>query len=259
MRYSTAGQIDTAVRALYQKNGCVVLSEVRNGTGLERRVRTADMMIVSTWPSRGLYCEGVEVKVSRSDLQSELANPKKADDLAKYCRRWWLAIPDDMKLEGLMVPETWGIITVDEKGKASACGGQILAPLPMDTLMVCSILRNFAESHTHNSEVEGRIKSEVKAAVNAAHDYRDRRLADLEAAIKKFADVSGVEILGRLGNPTWELGNIGEAVGFIRALKTQPAEVLKKAADGLRAASAAIETAMEAIGMEESAKVVGER
>ncbi len=54
--FLTAGQVDKAVRTLYEKQGCVVLSGVRNGTGFERSARTADMMAVSTWPSRGFSC-----------------------------------------------------------------------------------------------------------------------------------------------------------------------------------------------------------
>ena len=51
--------------------------------GFERRqVRTADMMAISTWPSRGLYAVGIEIKVNSSDLAKELASPSKADDIA---------------------------------------------------------------------------------------------------------------------------------------------------------------------------------
>ncbi len=57
--YLDASQVYRAVREMFGRNGYTVMSEVRNGTGYEKKARTADMLIVSTWPSRGLYCAGV--------------------------------------------------------------------------------------------------------------------------------------------------------------------------------------------------------
>lgn len=113
--YLQADQISAAVRKLYAKNGYVVLSQVRNGTGYARPDRTADMLVVSTWPSRGLHAEGIEIKSSRSDLMRELSKPEKADEIARYCQHWWLAVPEGLITADMIVPETWGVITVNEK------------------------------------------------------------------------------------------------------------------------------------------------
>lgn len=90
MRHTTASEIESAVRKLYEGNGYVVLRQVRNGTGYERKARTADILVASTWPSRGLHLEGVEVKVGRGDIRKELAAPEKAESIARFCKYWWL-------------------------------------------------------------------------------------------------------------------------------------------------------------------------
>jgi hypothetical protein len=53
---------------------------------------------------------GHEVKVSRSDVLAELADPTKADPWLRYCSRWWLTVSDPALVEGLDIPEAWGIM-----------------------------------------------------------------------------------------------------------------------------------------------------
>lgn len=57
---------------------------------------------------RGLI--GHEVKVSRSDVLAELADPMKAEPWARYCSRWWLVVASPALVAGLSVPEAWGIM-----------------------------------------------------------------------------------------------------------------------------------------------------
>jgi hypothetical protein len=245
MRYTRAQDIETAVRGMYEKNGYVVLSQVRNGTGFSKPPRTADMMIFSTWPSRGMYCEGIEIKVSRSDLQSELANPQKADDIARYCKSWWLAVPDDLITPEMMIPEAWGVISVDEKGKGKVSRkGPVLTPEPMDSALVCSVLRNFSESHVHVSEIEPKLKQAKEEALKSARADKEHRLKELEDAMRIFKEASGIDLLTDRRHPIWEIGAVGEAVKLIMALRGRPEAELREAADRLKSASAAIETAL---------------
>jgi hypothetical protein len=57
---------------------------------------------------RGLY--GHEIKVSRADLLTELADPTKADPWAQYCSRWWLVIAHPALIKGLDIPAPWGVM-----------------------------------------------------------------------------------------------------------------------------------------------------
>jgi hypothetical protein len=250
MRYMRAEQIEAAVRKLYEKNGNVVLSQVRNGTGYGRSVRTADMLIASTWPSRGLFLEGVEIKVSRSDLQSELANPKKADEIAKYCKWWWLAVPDDLITPEMMIPETWGILAVDDKGKASiARRGTMLSPIPMDTLLVCSVLRNVSESYVPASEIDDRVKAAVEERLKSMREDRNYRLQELEKAFAEFREATGVDLMTDRNHPIWDMRGAGDAVKLLMEMRSRPADELRDAAVSLRKASTAIEQAMAVVGV----------
>jgi hypothetical protein len=250
MRYTRANEIEAAVRKFYEKNGNVVLSQVRNGTGYSRAVRTADMLIVSTWPSRGLFLEGVEIKVSRSDLQSELANPEKADEIAKYCKWWWLAVPDDLITPEMMIPETWGILTVDDKGKASiARRGTMLSPIPMDTLLVCSVLRNVSESYVPASEIDDRVKAAVEERLKSMREDRNYRLQELEKAFAEFREATGVDLMTDRNHPIWDMRGAGDAVKLLMEMRSRPADELRDAAVSLRKASTAIEQAMAVVGV----------
>lgn len=53
---------------------------------------------------------GHEVKVSRSDVLAELADPTKPDPWLQYCDRWWLTVSDPALVDGLDIPESWGIM-----------------------------------------------------------------------------------------------------------------------------------------------------
>ena len=248
MRHTTAAEIDKALRAHYKGNGFVVLSEVRNGTGVNRSPRSADMFVISTWPSRGLYAAGIEIKVSKSDLKKELATPEKAEALAKYCSYWYIAVPDDMNLEDVIVPVSWGVITVNDKGKVHFLKpGEVMKPEPPDMLMVCSMLRNFAESHVHVSEIKGQIEAGRQAALKEAEDQRPIRHKDLEAGYEKLKEVSGIDLLNRFGHPVWQMGNIADAINMLISLRDQPAEELERIASTLDAAKASVLTVGKAM------------
>lgn len=247
--YLTAIQIDGAVRKLYSKNGYVVLSEVRNGTGYARRtVRTADMVAVSTWPSRGLFLEGIEIKSDKYDLQRELERPEKADAMAGYCRLWWLACAEGLT-DGLMIPPNWGVITVDKKLVAKVSQqAKSLEPKPMDELLVCSILRNFAEGYIPRTDLnpllaDAREAERIRAQADIGHRHKQ-----LEKAVTEFQDASGIEILSPNGYASWELGRIGEAVKILIAMKNKPLEEIRAARDSMKAMVECIDTALGLIG-----------
>lgn len=63
----TSADIINALAARYTAPEFAFLTEVRNSVGFSSKVRTADAMAMSLYPSRGLYMIGFEVKVSRAD------------------------------------------------------------------------------------------------------------------------------------------------------------------------------------------------
>jgi hypothetical protein len=57
---------------------------------------------------RGLH--GHEIKVSRTDVLAELDDPTKAEPWAQYCSRWWLVLANPRLIDGLDIPDAWGVM-----------------------------------------------------------------------------------------------------------------------------------------------------
>lgn len=70
--------------------------------------RVADGIWAPFGHGRGL--EGYEIKVSRADVQVELADQLKSDPWLRYCTRWWLFVSDPAFVVGLDVPLQWGVV-----------------------------------------------------------------------------------------------------------------------------------------------------
>lgn len=72
--------------------------------------RFADAIWQSTTRSGGLLFVGHEIKVSRADVAVELADPTKAEPWMQYCDQWWLTISDPALIDGLKIPDAWGVM-----------------------------------------------------------------------------------------------------------------------------------------------------
>lgn len=113
---------------LYSGKGFVWLKEVRSRTGYRiayakdearrERERYADLLAVRMYPSGpGCFFAGVEIKVSRQDLLTELRNPAKSYAVKRYCRHWWLAVSSNV-FDGAfdvrhLIPNDWGVVVVN--------------------------------------------------------------------------------------------------------------------------------------------------
>lgn len=209
------------LRHVFPTPAHVCLSGVRNGTGYERsQNRTADGLILSVWPSRGLWVAGVEIKVSRSDWKKELANPEKSHEIQRFCDYWYIAAP-----KGIVpvneVPKTWGVIECSGNTAAIVRDAPKLTPAKPDMLMVCSILRNFADGMVPRCDFETELKERL-AKAEADIEYRAKsRTEDLLNAVNEFEKASGISIRNR-----WASGRIGELVKQILDLQIKDPQAL---------------------------------
>lgn len=74
-------------------------------------LRKADLMCLGVTAATSGLLVGHEIKVSRADVQVELADLTKCDPWMRYCDEWWLVVPDAAILDGLKIPESWGVLT----------------------------------------------------------------------------------------------------------------------------------------------------
>jgi hypothetical protein len=184
----TESRVFEQLKHIFPSPAYVRLPQVRNGTGYARSTtRTADAIIVSAWPSRGLWMAGVEIKVTRSDWKKELAHPDKADGIQRYCHHWYVACPKGL-IDEAMVPKTWGLIEVNGTTAEIARQAPELTPRPVDLLLVCSILRAAQDVMVSKDLVERMIGDRVNDALAAEKQSREHDRNDLTASVKTFED-----------------------------------------------------------------------
>lgn len=107
---STAADLLAVLRRHYLPDGRppggIFAAEIESPDGKRR----ADAVWMPTTWSGGRELIGHELKVTRSDVLTELADPTKHDAWARYCHRWWLVVLYPALVDGLDVPEHWGIM-----------------------------------------------------------------------------------------------------------------------------------------------------
>lgn len=74
-----------------------------------KTVRYADAIACSLWRSRGFWLQGFEIKVSKSDWKRELKDPAKAEEIARFCRHWWVVAPPGI-VDVDELPLSWGLL-----------------------------------------------------------------------------------------------------------------------------------------------------
>lgn len=179
------------------------LRHVRNSTGYSAKtVRTADALAFGLWPSRGLDLHGFEVKVAKSDLQRELDNPEKADEIAQYCDYWWIAVPSPNIYEGLVLPSAWGIIVCSEKKKARvAKEADKLKAKPLNRAMLAAIMRKVHESAGLDAEIARRVREQTDKVWKEAYESGKKERArvheqynKLLERVQKFKEGTGIDL-----------------------------------------------------------------
>jgi len=145
----TAADIRKALEDKFPENSHALFFEISNATG-HASVGRIDALVISLWPSRGLTWSGYEIKVSKSDLRSEIANPQKAEIFAQHLDEWWLITPEELTT-GEEIPEAWGVAWVTSQGKIKiikqAPKLAEISPIPSGLRpFLASVIRNSAES-----------------------------------------------------------------------------------------------------------------
>lgn len=229
----TSAEMRTAVRERYGR-AAAVFDEVGDSTGARGERRRADCVAMGLWPSRGLYLEGIEIKVSRPDWIAELKDPSKADAVGKYCDFWWLAIADASIVRDGELPLNWGLLVLEGKALKVVKQAPKLEGAELDRGFVAALLRRAAEEQDRRRQTAELVGYE--RGVAAAERPRDdtetaRELAALKGALEDFETKSGLKI------ERWGAGNLGEAVAKLRKLndwrRGDPVATIERAADQL--------------------------
>jgi len=216
----TEQSIMSLIRKKFSGSAYVVLSQVRNQTGYGPRTRTADAIVMSLWPSRGLTLSGFEIKRSRSDWKAELDQPEKAEEISRFCDFWNVAAaPGVVELGEL--PPTWGLYVVQEKREELRLTREAVMSKevqPITRGFLGALLRAATSNTVPKSEVDKTICDAVDLEVEnrmrrQSVDYTAESFKrSLDSALKRiqdFEEASGVHI------DEYNSGRIGKAVAGV--------------------------------------------
>lgn len=222
-------EIEAALRAKYAPPEYAIFFEVRNGTGFARKTeRYADAIAMNLYPSRGLEIIGFELKASRADWLRELKNPDKAEEIGKFCDRWYVVVGDKDIVKPGELPSGWGLIVPRGNGLIISTEAPAKHAKVVDKLLVASLLRAAVTQSPSEIAVKTRIETavrETREEERKSFKHQIERYGNdadvLRKAIAEFESASGVRI------NHWDGKKIGEAVRFVihGGLKTMTSDL----------------------------------
>ena len=141
--------------------------------------RRADLLIAPTAMSHlsGGALVGHEIKVTRSDTLAELADPTKPDPWMRHCSRWWLVVADPALVDGLDIPESWGVMAPPSGRRTRSMTVLRQAPQLTPVGDARPALTRIAQFVVARVEAE---TARLERAVSHAEDARDRTRAELD-------------------------------------------------------------------------------
>jgi hypothetical protein len=218
------------VRKRHDGPAWVVVEELGNSTG-GNVSRHADAVAIGLWPSRGYEIHGYELKASRGDVQKELNDPSKADAVGKFCDYWWLVVEDLKIIDGLVIPDAWGILYPKNKVlRVHRKAPKRVDVTPVHRGFVAAIVRRVCEGwvpkHVHEELKKNGLelaKAELLRERKWEIENNAHELKALRTSLQRFEEWTGVSISQRYGGDgdlhalnDWELQRIGDAVKVVR-------------------------------------------
>lgn len=215
-----AAEIEARLAKRFAAPEYAFMPQMGQGTG-STAGRRADAVAFSLWPSRGLDLSGFEIKISRSDLASEIKNPEKAEAIQRFCDFWWLVTPVGLTSEADMIPVTWGIMEVDGRGVKVKRQAPRLEPQPLTRPIIAAMFRGFHECVPYLREnfvalddVETQIAERAQKIADSKRSYELHELTNLKKTVARFEEESGINLAKEYD---WTAGRIGEVVKTIVA------------------------------------------
>ncbi len=177
--------------------GLLVVPQVRDAVG-SRGNRTADALMIQTWPSRELAITGVEYKRSRNDWRRELRDGQKAESVAAYCHYWLVLAPKGVvPLEE--VPAGWGLYEFDDHDRLFRVKGPPRQETvkPIDLSFLASILRSAERVNRSEAVLDAdraQLREEFNKRITEHVTEQTREHKRLVEKLMTFEEASGIEI-----------------------------------------------------------------
>lgn len=164
-----------ALRLKYPAQDYVILSQVP--IHFETQYRVADALVVGQWASRDPVLHGFEIKSSRQNWLTELAQPGKADLSSIFCDTWSLfAYPG--VADKHEIPVVWGHYELDQDIKLLK-EPQRLQPKPITREFLYKLLKKLNEQAFLNVET-----------ISIEHEYKRGYLDGKDAGAREADQAS---------------------------------------------------------------------
>lgn len=223
----TEREIIAAVRSYYSQDA-VVIEQVPDATGADRR-RRIDAIALGCWPSRGLYVHAIEAKSDKRDLVREVAQPAKADAVARYCDAFWIATPSGW---GVDVPDAWGWYEIVDGHAVVRRKAAKIAADPLSRSFVMALARAMATQMASDAQLAAARDSGYRAGQAAAADDVREALRDLRQArdrqMQLELQMSGIDVAA-MQQVRRIVANLTGNLGALNALRVNAAEVVRHA------------------------------
>lgn len=192
----TAAHIAQHMLKRYTQPEWALFFEVGDCTGVANRY--ADAIAVNMFESRGLEIIGFEFKVSSSDWLRELKNPAKAEPIYRFCDKWYVVTPKNLVQDGEL-PDTWGLIEIDEKGMRQKVKAPKREAAPIDKRFFAALCRRSYEMGKY--VIEPFLKERLEAQKLSFDQRLERELNQrrghyeiLKEKVDQFEKLSGIKI-----------------------------------------------------------------
>jgi hypothetical protein len=195
----TEKDIADLIEKKYTGDAYAFLPQVANGTGGHKE-RTADALVMSLWPSRGLHLYGFEIKVSRGDWLGELKKPEKAESIAQYCDFWYVVAPEGIaNVEE--VPPNWGLMCPSANGLCLQIKKQAveLKPKDISKVFLAALLRKASATITPEArtiEAYNKGRKEGMAARDHSNECKIKEFEELKIIVKQCFTAAKTKTMG---------------------------------------------------------------
>jgi hypothetical protein len=226
----STSQVEALLADRFAAPEYATLFNVKNRTGYGKE-RYADALSMNLYPSRGLELSGFEIKVSRSDWLREKDDPAKAEEIQRYCDRWYLVLGAAEIVKPGELPPTWGLIVPDRGALKIAIEAPRLSPHPLDRVFIAAMLRRATEQSPdvikaaefrgyERGHKKGSEMAEAKSAALATRlEQQQETHSELIQKVHRFEQAAGISIVGYRVD-----AKIGEAVRLVLAGMTADLE-----------------------------------
>lgn len=139
-------------------------------------LRKADLIWLGCTAAAGSELVGHEIKISRADLQRELADLTKSDPWQRYCNRWWLVIPHPQIITGLQLPSSWGVMRPPTGKRARAMTIHTPAPALTPDEQAPALRTLAGWVHWRHRDLQHRLKDVEDRLERAERNARETQL-----------------------------------------------------------------------------------